>query len=794
MITAQRVLLILLLLSGSDAAAQPTRREPHIGYLYPAGGRQKTTFRVTAGGQNLRGITDVYCTGEGVTAKVLQHYQPLRNLSAEERKLLVTTLRDLIADRWAELEKDGLVGSLPPWRELGLPPADRPRARRKPIPTSGPAEMPQHPLLYDLEHQSLRELLNILRQLAGLRKGQPNVQIAESVLIEVTIADDAPLGEREIRLGGQLGLTNPMVFEVGAWRETCELEDNDAPPPAWLPEEPPLKLPITLNGQIMPGDVDRFRFQARKDEGLVVETHARRLIPYLADAVPGWFQATVSVFDARDKEVAYADDYRFDPDPVLYYRVPADGEYVLEIRDSIYRGRQDFVYRVTVGQRPFITALYPLGTKTGHQRFAEILGWNLTTDKLFLDPEPDRAGLRQACLGAGKRTSNRVTYAVDVLPAKPEIEPNDSTADAQLAAMPGIVDGRIAAPGDVDLYRFKGRPGDEIVAEITARRLGSPLDSLLRLTDAEGQVLAWNDDSERKDGFLYKDMGVLTHGADSYIRARLPAKGTYYLQVSDAQAQGGPACGYRLRVGPPQPDFALRATPSSVNIPAAGAAVLTVYALRGDGFAGEIEVALDSAPEGFKLSGGRIPEGRDQIRVTLTAPRKRLDRPVVLQLIGRAKIGKQTVARPVVPAEDMMQAFLYRHLAPAQELMVAMQGARLPAIDLAVAGPTPIRIPPSGTAEVRINVPPRLLARGFELELSNPPPGVTLEKQTLAEKSVTLLLKADGQVVKSGYADNLIVEGFLRVDRPQDRGGKNNRQVRASAGYLPAIPFVISSQ
>ncbi len=79
----------------------------------------------------------------------------------------------------------------------------------------------------------------------------------------------------------------------------------------------------------------------------MIETHARRLIPYLADAVPGWFQATVAVYDANGNELASADDYRFDPDPVLYYEIPRDGEYEMEIHDAIYRGREDFVYRVS---------------------------------------------------------------------------------------------------------------------------------------------------------------------------------------------------------------------------------------------------------------------------------------------------------------------------------------------------------------------------------------------------------------------------------------------------------------
>ena len=110
-----------------------------------------------------------------------------------------------------------------------------------------------------------------------------------------------------------------------------------------------------------PAASDRYRFQARKGQQLVVAVSARELIPYLADAVPGWFQATLALYDAQGKELAYDDHYRFHPDPVLFYEIPADGQYTLEIHDALYRGREDFVYRIAMGELPFVTSIFPLG-------------------------------------------------------------------------------------------------------------------------------------------------------------------------------------------------------------------------------------------------------------------------------------------------------------------------------------------------------------------------------------------------------------------------------------------------
>jgi len=810
------LMLAAIALCVANGWGQSNERRPHIGYLYPAGGQQGAVFQITAGGQYLRGVTNAYVSGEGVRARVIQYYPPVgNNIQKEQREELQERLREAWEKRWAESGGDGPAPALPGIRlgnpRPGQPSAatqksatDRNSAAKKDDVTTGtgratgvkpagtaPFRPIEHPLLYDLENKSLRELRHLAYEIFFPRqKKQLNPQIAESALIEITMDPGAAPGDRELRLGTPLGLTNPMVFQVGTLPETRELEPNDPKAPDFLPREPPLDLPILLNGQIMPGDVDRFRFRAKKGQHLVIRAQARWLIPYLADAVPGWFQATLALYDAGGKEAAFDDDYGFDPDPVLFYRIPDDGEYELEIRDSIYRGREDFVYRVAVGEQPFITEMFPLGGRTGVTTVASIAGWNLSKAQLPLDTQPGGDCIRQTALRQGKWISNCVAYAVDTLPECDETEPNDSAGKAQAISLPRIVNGRIARPGDVDVFQFKGRAGEEVVAEVFARRLRSPLDSVLRLADASGRVLEWNDDCEQKDGQLRTEAGLLTHQADSYLRARLPKDGLFRVHLADAQHHGGQAYAYRLRIGAPRPDFALRVSPSSISMPAGRAAPVCVHALRKDGFKGEIEIVLKDAPAGFALNGGRIPDGRDSVRMTLTAPREPLDQPVVLRLKGRARIGGQTVSRPVIPSEDMMQAFLYRHLAPSRELMAAVIG-RGRGAPLEMAGGGSIRIPVGGTAQVRIKTPRFSRLAEIELELSEPPEGVTLQEVKIVPDGLAFLLKADGDAAKVGFADNLIVEAFTE----SAGGGRNdnaaNRKRRVSLGVLPAIPFEI---
>ena len=229
---------------------------------------------------------------------------------------------------------------------------------------------------------------------------------------------------------------------------------------------------MVLNGQILPGEEDCYVFSARKGQRIVAAARARALVPYLADAVPGWFQATLTLRNPAGNEVAYADDNRFDPDPLLTCVIPADGEYTLEVKDAIYRGREDFVYRIALGEVPFLTDVFPLGGRVGATTTFAFAGWNLPAQELTLDLKDSRPG---SALAIGLRPpeagSNRLDIAVGQLPEQTEREPNDRSDSAALIRLPCVVNGRISTDGDTDVFAFHARAGEVIVAEITAAAL-----------------------------------------------------------------------------------------------------------------------------------------------------------------------------------------------------------------------------------------------------------------------------------------------------------------------------------
>ena len=644
------------LLTAPEARSQP---RPHIGYTYPAGGQQATTFQIRLGGQGLDEVTAAMVTGTGVTARVTDCYRRLNN---QEIQLMREQLKE-------------------------LKPATKPGT---PAPTIGNPEV--------------QKLIAKIEQRIGEWVQTPAcASIASLVMVDVTIAPDAAVGPREIRLVTLRGVSNPLVFEVGQLREyarkpmiTANLQVLGKESAALRTRpadeaEVRIDLPCTVNGQIASGEVNRYRFEASQGQRLVISTLGRQLIPYIADSVPGWFQPVVVVYNAKGKEVAFADDYRFKPDPVILYQVPEDGEYVVAIHDGIYRGREDFVYRITVGELPFVTSLFPLGAQVGAVPPPDAGGWNLQDAGLAVLPADPRTGLASIVASRLGYVSNRVPFALDSLPDDVDRETSQNVATAQEVTLPVIVNGRIDRPDDWDVFKFTGKANTTIVAEVTARQLESPLDSVLKLTDANGRVLAFNDDRETLTA------GVNTHHADSYLMAKLPADGTYYVHLGDTARKGGEEYGYRLRLSAPQPDFELRVVPSSVSLALNTTTAVTVYAMRKDGFTGPIKVYLQNPPPVLSGTAVTLPAGQNTVRLTLKAGPTPTPTPVALSIAGSAKVGDQEIVREAVPAEDKMQAFLWRHLVPASELPVLVFDPKYqpPPKRVAPERVVPERLPPA---------------------------------------------------------------------------------------------------
>lgn len=754
------------------AAAQ--NRVPAVAYLYPAGARQGAVIRAVVGGQRLPDEPLVFFSGEGVSAKALAHHRPLKPEDQEQRQ---KELREL-QQRKREAERKPAAGA-PTWT------AD--------------------------DERRLRELAEELGLLARSRNAPA---FGERIELEIAVAREAAPGQRDFRIAGPGGVSAPVIFHVGELPELAEpalsaaevmsaIGEFRAAPRHTLAAErdgEPVKLslPVVVNGQIGPGEIDRYRFSAPAGRRIVVAVAARELRPYVADAVPGWCDLVVTIRDASGRELATADHFRFHPDPALCFEPPADGDYVLEIRDCLYRGREDFVYRMAVGEIPYVADIEPLGGRAGAATRVRLYGWNLPRTTLDFGGDLPPGIHPLPALPERALAAPFLRWAVDTLPEIVEARRTGPSA-RQSVASPVVINGAIARPGECDLYAFGGKAGQTVVLEVLARRLGSPLDSALTLTDAGGATLAFSDDQEDRGA------GLTTHHADARIAFTLPKDGRYEARIADLQGKGGPEYRYRLRISEARPDFELRVVPSSAQLRRGAAATVTVHALRRDGFDGDIEVRLKDA-RGFALAGNRIPAGQEQVRLTLSATRAQEPGPVELAFVGEAEIGGQRVTREAVPAEDEMQAFLWRFLRPVGSFAAVVMpgGPARAAVAAPAASVQRIRLPVGGRASFTVETPPKARRGGrVSLALNDPPPGVTLETTHEAGGRIEVVLAASADA-KPGARGNLIFDIILdRTDTPRSPSApsaapasgapppRREAQRRVTLGQLPAISYEI---
>ncbi len=766
-------LLFLLLLMPAARGQQSI--SPHLAYVYPAGGRQGSTFQVTVGGQYLGAVSNAFFSDNGIRAVVVDYNRPMQQNEFNDLRQQLMALQQKF--RNSRYDNTGTNA----WTAA--------------------------------DGQKIVEIISRIFKNPPNRKVNP--AMAETVTLKVTISADAGPGEHEIRLRAPNALSNPLIFCVGQLPEFSKAPAKEPLEPRLVnivsklgpritaqlgPDinlstqqlaqtEMRISLPATVNGQIIPAGVDRYRFWAHKGQQLVIVVSARTLIPYLADAVPGWFEAALTLYDAKGRELAYDERYHFRPDPVVHFEVPQDGEYVIAINDSIYRGRNDFVYRISIGELPFVTDIFPLGGPAGKKTTVKLDGWNLPTHTLTMDNTDREPGIYPISIDEDGKVSNPVSYAVDSLPECLERKPNNTLDTAQPVTLPIIINGRINSPGDEGVFRIDGRAGEQIVAEVVAHRLGSPLDSVLKLTDANGKRIAINE------GHDDKGAGLETYHADSYLTATLPEQGTYYVKITDLEQNGGPAYSYRLRISEPEPDFALRVGPSSINVRNGLSAPVTVYALRRDGFTNAIQLRLKGAPQGFSLAGAVIPAGQDKARITLKALTQTVNKPLSFGFEGSAEIDGREVVHDAVPVDEMMQAFAYWHLVPAQQLEADVLGNPRPLATSAIKilSSTPIKITPGGTASIHIGTPFDGFLTRFELELDGAPDGITIQSVSQAVGGADIVLQCDATRVKPGVHGNLIVNILPKSQVASQKTKKQGKQIRVPAGSLPAIPFEIAA-
>ncbi len=454
----------------------------------------------------------------------------------------------------------------------------------------------------------------------------------------VTISPDAELGFRRWRAWTDQGVTPSMKFVVGDLPEIIEQEIDGRPLPVLV------RAPVTINGRIFPReDIDVWEVEARAGETFTCEVMAARLGSPL--------DSRLEVIGPDGSRVAENTD-GLGVDSRLRFTASRAGRYQIRVHDINYDGLQHFVYRLSITNGPYVDHIYPLGGKRGDTVAIRAFGQLLPGTPIEVQLPNLRTRDYRHQFVDGQQRSNPVLIELSDLPEVLEQEPNADLTQANPIAAPRVANGRIQSAGDVDVWKFEAKKGEQLLFDIHASQLGSHLDSVLTIHDANDKQLAESDDAN----------GGQT---DSRLEFKVPQDGTYAIRVADRFSRGGEAAfGYRLFVTPneSEPDFALTVDTDALTLLRGGEAKLKVTARRLAGFQGAIELHVANLPAGVAVEGNKIAEKKPNCQLTFKADEKSKLQLARLKITGKATREDKELVRPVSVANPSRDDMLLDHL------------------------------------------------------------------------------------------------------------------------------------
>ncbi len=822
---------VALLFSADVQCVQAAAPGSAVSYAYPSGGQRGTTVRVLLGGRQIANVTGAEITGEGVSIRVVRCFKQMSMNSAEFREPANAFFQEeLSIFQVPESERNARRAEMMKERKRRLNDPNRTEDEKA---WKNLEELAENFVYWDafLRTPAPAEVQTIYWEYFFNRPDKkPKDTLNQGVLVEVTIAPNAPCGTRWVTLQTPQMKTEPTPFLVGAIPEKNEQEPNDALelPARWNRETKKIEtvewalvpqetaaLPVVWNGQIRPGDVDRFQFEAKKGQKLVLSVTGRALTPFLADAVPGWFQPVITLYAPDGTELQNACSYRNDPDPVMFFEVPQDGVYSAAVQDSLFRGRDDFVYRLSVGALEWISALYPPCAQAGTPFHTHLEGVNLpknthdsknvrdseARDFVVENPQgtPNFEGVPIAEVNEiqGVPLIHPVRYSV-------EREAPQEAAAEQNVSLPCVFYGRLAEAGKAAVFRFEAKKGMHITAEVTAQTFDSPLDARLEIRSEKGEILVKNDDRAGSDG---PNIGTETHHADPIAALEIPEDGTYSVRLSNTLFENNPENIYRIRIAETEPDFLVFCQTPALLFNSA-TQILELQVVRLHGFDGPLEVV--GTQPGIVIHNGLIPAGTTHAFCTVTVltdfwpkPAPKADgskpdgkTPVILPLPITVRSleaeGKTVIERPIRAAMKREQAFIYFHYLPLGPVTAMFRGWQK--FEYAPVTELPAVLHREGTTEVAYDliVPWRKgkkaqrepgKATNTFIDISPLVPGIEVVSQNFDAVTQTLTLRVTNPeaLPKEGV---LLFEIFWKKEEekaPQNKG--------ASVGALPAIPY-----
>ena len=411
-------------------------------------------------------------------------------------------------------------------------------------------------------------------------------------VITVRVSPKAPVGPQVIRAFSPEGVSAPRFLILSSHPQRAEVEPNDETRTAQVLSD----LPAEVNGRLEKnGDVDSYSVELQAGQTLVARLEAYTLQSPL--------DPVLRLLDAQGVQVAWNHDEVRSLDPLLAWRAPKAGTYVLQVfgfaypadSDLRFSGSAKSVYRLHVSTDPVARHGWPLGVSRSVETRVRWGDWGVPEMSSESTLVPSSAIASETVGHSLQIPGHRLPLEMPVGDGKEwvEVEPNDTVATAQALEIPSAVSGDLDRAGDEDRYRVSAKKGEALRLEVQAAGLGFPLDAWLKIEDSTGKELVRNDDSG---------------GADPVLDWTPPESAEYRVVVGNLLQRGGRDQRYRLSVQRPQPVWSASVPEAFLSLEPGKTNEWKVAISRRFGAETRLTVSVRGLPPGVRVDPVEVPE------------------------------------------------------------------------------------------------------------------------------------------------------------------------------------------
>jgi hypothetical protein len=490
--------------------------------------------------------------------------------------------------------------------------------------------------------------------LSALRWSHPGItfQHEKENRFTVTTSADTPAGLYDVQAVCAGGLSSTRTFFVTARTHILEHESDDGAGEAQQPQQ--VTMDAVISGRIEKnGDVDQYRFTAKRGQQVVLECWAARIDSSL--------RAVLELSDTNGKRLA-AQRHSIGIDPVIHFSVPADGEYVVRLVDRVYSGSADHFYRLDIGVGPRVLFAVPSVMRKESDAELTLYGWNLDDEggDGGTPTEYDSVRLRVKAPDAAssipvyRRPAESVVdgfahhfpgadmpirMSLTDVPVVLDRSDNHSANRAQPIEIPCEVSGTLVRGNERDWYAIDAKRGEVFHLETFGQRIGSPVDLDVSVLDETGNrgLIAFHDEISNVGGLRFP-----SNHLDAAGRWVAPADGRFLIVVRNliGELADDPRRVYRLSVRREEPDAGFvavahqPATPAGINLRRGGRAVVDVLAFRRRGLSGSVRVSARNLPPGVACPDIWLGPGVTCAPLVLTAEERAEPLVGSLDLLG----------------------------------------------------------------------------------------------------------------------------------------------------------------